>query len=169
MENEERYQMRTDLAVEAREMYVEEKREIEDIEGVNLTEYKIKGFQVTDVRVDQAGEKKINKKSGRYITLETKAVKNSDSQQQQETAEVLSELLADLIKENQIKKSATCLIVGLGNDYVTPDALGPKTVNKILVTKHLYTYHLLLVTVCYRKDAAYTLGEFGVDVVDTSD
>jgi len=169
MENEERYQMRTDLAVEAREMYVEEKREIEDIEGVNLTEYKIKGFQVTDVRVDQAGEKKINKKSGRYITLETKAVKNSDSQQQQETAEVLSELLADLIKENQIKKSATCLIVGLGNDYVTPDALGPKTVDKILVTKHLFTYHPEMVTDGYRSVAAFSPGVMGVTGMETSD
>ncbi|BAM47225.1 GPR endopeptidase [Amphibacillus xylanus] len=168
--NEDKYfQIRTDLAVEAREMYVEEEKQTEDIEGVLLKEQKIKGFQVTDVRVDKTGEKKIDKKAGRYITLETDAIKNGDSNQQQATAEVLSVLLADLLKENNINESAQCLVVGLGNDYVTPDALGPQTVKKILVTKHLFTYHPEMVAEGYRPVSAFSPGVMGVTGMETSD
>lgn len=169
MENDERYQMRTDLAVEAREMYVDEERQTKDIKGVTLTEHKIKGYQVTDVRIDQEGAKKINKKAGRYLTLETNAIKNSDSKQQQETAEVLSQLIAELLKENRIEKSDSCLIVGLGNDYVTPDALGPKAVEKVLVTKHLFAYHPEIVADGYRPVAAFSPGVMGVTGMETSD
>jgi len=150
MKDEQRFQIRTDLAIEAREMFVEEEKQTEDIEGVILTEKKIKGFPVTDVQVDEIGQENINKQAGRYLTLETDAVKNSDSDQQQVTAEVLSHILADLLTDNQISPDAKCLVVGLGNDYVTPDALGPQTIKKILVTKHLVfllfqlVYQLLL-------------------------
>lgn len=169
MKDEQRFQIRTDLAIEAREMFVEEEQQTEDIEGVILTEKKIKGFQVTDVRVDEIGQKNINKKAGRYITLETDAVKNSDSDQQQATAEVLSLILADLLSDNQIDPDDKCLVVGLGNDYVTPDALGPQTIKKVLVTKHLFTYHPEMVADGYRSVAAFAPGVMGVTGLETSD
>lgn len=169
MNDEQLFQMRTDLAVEAREMFVEEERQSEDIEGVILSEKKINGFNVTDVRVDQIGQEKINKQAGRYITLESDAIKNSDSKEQQQTAEVLSIILADLLKDNQIDQASTCLVVGLGNDYVTPDALGPETVKKILVTKHLFAYHPEMVADGYRSVAAFSPGVMGVTGMETSD
>ncbi|WP_440895900.1 GPR endopeptidase [Amphibacillus sp. Q70] len=169
MLNDDKFQMRTDLAIEAREMYVEDERQAQDIEGVVLTEQKVKGYHVTDVRVDEIGAKKINKKAGRYITLETNAIKNSDSDEQQETAQVLSLLLADLLKEHDIQESQSCLVVGLGNDYVTPDALGPETIKKILVTKHLFVYHPETVADGYRPVAAFSPGVMGVTGMETSD
>lgn len=169
MLDDRKFQMRTDLAIEAKEMYVEEEQKEKEIDGVKLINKEVKGFNVTDVQVDQAGEKKINKKAGRYITLETDAIKNGDSKEQQKTAEVLSLLLADLLKDNNIDKSASCLVVGLGNDYVTPDALGPQAVKKILVTKHLFSYHPEMVEDGYRSVAAFSPGVMGVTGMETSD
>ncbi|MBU5595186.1 GPR endopeptidase [Amphibacillus sp. MSJ-3] len=169
MVNNDKFQMRTDLAIEAREMYVDADKEEQEIEGVTFIERKIKGYSVTDVRVDETGQDKINKKAGRYLTLETNAIKNSDSDDQQKTAQVLAILITDLLKEHHLKESDSCLVVGLGNAYVTPDALGPETVKKILVTKHLFAYQPEMVADGYRSVAAFAPGVMGVTGIETSD
>ncbi len=162
-------EVRTDLAVEAKEMYVEKEDTEKKESGVNVIEKDIHGYKVTHVQVNKEGEQQINKKAGHYITLETSAVKKQDSDGQQKTAEVLSHLLADLLNENGVDKKATCLVVGLGNDHVTPDALGPEAVKKILVTKHLFEHHPEMVQDGYRPVAAFSPGVMGVTGLETSD
>ena len=39
-----------------------------------------------------------------------------------------------------VDKQGEILVVGLGNIYVTTDALGPKVINEIDVTRHLINY-----------------------------
>ncbi|SEO32594.1 GPR endopeptidase . Aspartic peptidase. MEROPS family A25 [Amphibacillus marinus] len=173
MERNEQLEVRTDLAVEAKEMYVSEgvssQQQKESTSGVNVIEKKIQGYTITYVEVNQEGEKKINKKAGHYITLESNAIKKHDTDGQQTTAEVLSQLLAELLIKNEIQADESCLIVGLGNGYVTPDALGPEVIEKILVTKHLFDHHPELVEEGYRPVAAFSPGVMGVTGVETSD
>ena len=42
------------------------------------------------------------------------------------------------LKYSKIKKTDTCLVVGLGNPKIISDALGSKTISNIIVTRHLY-------------------------------
>nr|WP_067837117.1 GPR endopeptidase [Amphibacillus sediminis] len=169
MEKHSEESIRTDLAVEAKEMYVKQDIPEQQQTGVIVNEEKLNGLTVTHVKVNQEGEQRINKKAGHYITIETDAVKNQDSNAQQKAAELLSTLLANLLEEKNIAKDASCLVVGLGNDYVTPDALGPQAVKKVLVTKHLFDYHPETVADGYRPVAAFSPGVMGVTGVETSD
>ena len=69
-----------------------------------------------------------------YITIESEYMRDNDIQAQKKITDARSQKLGELIKPEKNKKA---LIVGLGNWNVTPDALGPKVVNRILVTRHI--------------------------------
>ena len=52
-------------------------------------------------------------------------------------------LIKELKKYINIKENDTILVVGLGNSKSTPDALGPSTIDDILVTRHLKLLNVL--------------------------
>lgn len=163
------FEVRTDLAIESRDMYVEQEKEKGDIEGVIVKEKDIKGLQVTYVHITEQGEQKIGKKKGNYVTIYTEGVKKQDTKTEENTAKVLSEELRKLLKINDISKEATGLIVGLGNKNITPDALGPLTTDKILVTSHLFHLQYETVEEGYRPVATITPGVMGVTGIETSE
>ncbi|MCL1883538.1 MAG: GPR endopeptidase [Defluviitaleaceae bacterium] len=122
---------RTDLALEVCE------NNEEKIEGVEilLEEDEDLGITVTWVKIEnENGAEKMGKPIGNYITLESGAMKENDTETHEEIAKILARKLGQLHK---LSEEATILVVGLGNRYVTPDALGPKVCEKILVTRHL--------------------------------
>ena len=80
--------VRTDLAVEAREMYVKEHKQ--DIEGVRISDTTEKGIKISTIHIDDEAANKINKKTGTYITIHTKAIKQSDANKQLVTAKIVS-------------------------------------------------------------------------------
>lgn len=75
-----------------------------------------------------------NKGKGRYISIDFKSLLEEESQMT--ISEVLIESLKDFYK---IKKDDKVLIVGLGNDKIIADSLGPSVADKIMVTNHLFT------------------------------
>ncbi|GAJ99085.1 endopeptidase spore protease Gpr [Geomicrobium sp. JCM 19055] len=77
------------------------------------------------------------KQAGRYLTLEALGIRQKDPKLQGDFIKVFSRELMKFLDEAGIKKTSTCLIVGLGNRDVTPDALGPRTVDQLLITRHL--------------------------------
>jgi len=130
------FSVRTDLAVEAKEL-ASEREQSEEVDGVEISVEDLCGgkVKVTWVEVyNEAGSKAMGKPVGNYITIESEAMKENDI----ETHESIMKILAKrLEKIRKLKKSSVVLVVGLGNWNVTPDALGPKVVSKILVTRHL--------------------------------
>lgn len=172
MENNEKNlgSIRTDLAIEAKDMFVEEQESKEkQLTGINIEETQKGNVIVSYVTIDQVGAEKIGKKPGEYITIHTESVKSQDSSQQNEAANIFSEELRDLIAREQLSQGARCLIVGLGNWSVTPDALGPMTVNKALITSHLFKLHPETVAEGYRPVSAITPGVMGTTGIETSD
>jgi|SRR5690625_146042 len=161
--------VRTDLAVEAKEMYVKEEQEQKDIDGVMTKNYTRKGIKVTSIDITEKGEQLLNKKSGTYITIFADGVKKQDTKKQSYAAEILSKEINNLMKKNKISKGDKGLIVGLGNWNVTPDALGPMTVEKTLVTNHLFELNYETVAKGYRPVAAISPGVMGVTGMETSD
>jgi spore protease len=171
MENDkENYQIRTDLAIEAREMFVEQQEtKTEDIKGVIIKERKEGDIKITYVQIDEEGAKAVNKKPGTYLTIETQSIRRQDTDSQSETANVLARELEHFLELCNIDKKASCLVVGLGNRNVTPDALGPETVERILVTNHLFRLHPEYVSEGYRPVSAIAPGVMGVTGIETSD
>lgn len=160
--------VRTDLAVEAKEMYVEKEQKKEEVQGVHSEDYTYKDIKVSHIEISKEGEKKLNKKSGSYITIFADGVKKQDTQKQAYATEVLAKEIENLMKKNNLRKDDKGLIVGLGNWNVTPDALGPMTVEKILVTNHLFELKYETVADGYRPVAAISPGVMGVTGMETS-
>ncbi|MFZ3576484.1 GPR endopeptidase [Virgibacillus sp. DJP39] len=171
MENSnEEFQMRTDLAIEAKDMYVEqEDTQVDQMKGIKITERTEKDVKISYVEVDETGAKIINKKPGTYVTLYADGVKRQDTKRQENAAALLAKELEALLKKNNLSNNARCLIVGLGNWNVTPDALGPMTIEKVMVTSHLFNLDHQSVSEGYRSVAAVTPGVMGLTGIETSD
>ena len=75
---------------------------------------------------------------GTYITLEMPKITERNPDFSKEVTQRFSEEMRELIKPYSGK--ASILVAGLGNWNVTPDALGPKVISGLLVTRHLKEY-----------------------------
>ncbi|SFA70038.1 GPR endopeptidase . Aspartic peptidase. MEROPS family A25 [Lentibacillus halodurans] len=168
-DKEKQYEVRTDLAVEAKDMYVEkEEAPKQDVNGVTIKEKQEDDIAITYVDINAEGEQRIGKKQGSYITIYADGVKKQDTKKQEAAAKVFGKELEQLLEKNEVPEDGTGLIVGLGNWNVTPDALGPMSVEKVLVTSHLFQMEHESVSEGYRPVAAVTPGVMGVTGMETS-
>ncbi len=143
---------RTDLAVELDEMLMAERGRGKSGEaGVgdrasaparNITGYRKKQSQidqdisVIDIEItDEEGARAFGKPRGRYVTLEIQGLAEQKNGIKERAAAALAEELAKFVKRNDYLKA---LVVGLGNEKVTPDSLGPHTADKVKITSHLF-------------------------------
>lgn len=125
--------LRTDLAMEAVEIY--EKQEKKDFDGIEIEEKTSGDFRVTVMHVkDENGAKKIDKKMGRYLTIELPGDFYLSPEKEEVLIKIISDSLLSLTGDTHGK---TVLAVGLGNRNLTADAIGPKTVDGMLVTRHI--------------------------------
>lgn len=130
-------EVRTDLALEERESFPGDGGEIA---GVSLREWQDKAKQVklTEVKIlDQRGAKAMGKPKGTYLTLEADQLAEKDEDYHEQVSEELAKHIRRLISHMVQGEEWKILVVGLGNPSVTPDALGPKAVGHLQVTRHL--------------------------------
>src|SRR5690625_919536 len=161
--------VRTDLAVEARDMYVEREETSKKVQGIKETSDEENGVKITTIEIDEHGERSLNKKRGSYVTIFTDAIVREDTVSQQNAAIALSKEIKKLLIKNNVKDDKKGLVVGLGNWNVTPDALGPMTVENVLVTNHLFELKYETVASGYRPVSAISPGVMGVTGMETSD
>ena len=125
---------RTDLALEAREVWQENAEETTELPGVSAKEFVSNGFSVTRVKIlNEEGEQALGKKRGSYITVELTGI----SRRELDTFPRAIETVANELSRLLPKSRGCVLIVGLGNDGITPDAVGKNTVENVIVTRHL--------------------------------
>lgn len=120
---------RTDLAYEANESLARK------VEGISLKTQDYSHGEVIELEIsNEAAEKAVGKKMGKYITYETKSLKNLSQKSRDEVIDILSKAIKDVsgLERERI------LVVGLGNRNITADALGPKTLDKIKVTRQYF-------------------------------
>ena len=121
---------RTDLALESAES-VNVNAELPD--GISVSEKKTSCFLVTDVSVDSKdAAERIEKPVGRYVTLETGARLDMRPENFEQCAYDLAEEITALRGG-----SDRILVVGLGNEDITPDSLGPRVCSHIFATRHI--------------------------------
>lgn len=159
------FQVRTDLAIEARELYKE--RVKQEISGVKVDKEESDNYTITRVEIiNQNGQQKMGKPIGSYITIEVPALKKADQDLKDEISKVLARELKALINMGKQTKS---LIVGLGNRHVTPDALGPKVVDKVMVTRHLFQAYNKTEDETMANVSALSPGVMGITGIETGE
>ncbi len=124
---------RTDLALEARELWQESAEKTTRLPGVKAAKSREEGYPVTRVDVlDRRGEEALGKPQGSYLTIDLSSFwqRKADFFERAVRA-VGSQLRAMLPAEGP------ALVVGLGNAAMTPDAVGPLAADSVLVTRHL--------------------------------
>ncbi len=135
---------RTDLAVELDEMLTAARGtgDAASAPARNITGYLKKQSQIDedisiiDIEIiDEVGEKAFGKPCGRYATLEVQGVIEQRDGIKERAAAALSNVLGSFVKHDYYLR---VLVIGLGNEKVTPDSLGPHTVDKVKITSHLF-------------------------------
>lgn len=127
----------TDLAAEARDLAVQ--RTGGEIEGVSVKEERKQYSVVTRIEVmNEKAAETIGKPVGEYVTIEAQGMSTNNRELHNTLSGVVAEELERLIGFAQLPADPTVFVVGLGNWNATPDALGPKVIHSMMVTRHLY-------------------------------
>ncbi len=129
------FQVRTDLVLEARESITEGK---EELHGVKVAEYELSenNIHITKVMIESKNAAKtMGKPIGTYITIEAPELLEADEDYHREISKCLADELQEMLpmKENGV----SVLVVGLGNREVTADALGPRVLDNLYITRHI--------------------------------
>lgn len=124
---------RTDLALEAREMLT--RQVSQDISGVVSQTVEEGEILITKVQITTPeAARRMGKEQGKYITIEAQGLRDKNTPLQEKVMKILAKELVGMM---ELTKDGVILVIGLGNRYVTPDALGPQVAEKIVVTRHL--------------------------------
>lgn len=161
------YNFRTDLALERNDIYKKQNHIESEIDGVKVENENKENVDISRVRIiDEKGEQALRKPIGNYVTLDIKNMKLVDEERIEQVATVLSYELKEVIKEH-VSDTDDILVVGLGNIYVTPDALGPKVVPEIEVTRHILEYMPKAMPEDTRPVSAISPGVLGITGIET--
>lgn len=127
--------LRTDLALEENERIRDGKR---TCHGIKVAEeyMETEDIRITRVVIEtENAARQMGKPKGIYITLEASSISQMEKQGHREVSGQLAKVLGELLPVR--KKNLSVLIAGLGNRMVTPDALGPQTVEHLCITRHM--------------------------------
>jgi len=121
----------TDLAVEAHAAATRRRA----VEGVEVEERREGRITVQSVTIkDAAAGRKIGKPPGRYVTVHAPGLRQRS---RSHGAQVARHLAVELERMLDLEATTSVLLVGLGNWNATPDALGPRVIERVLVSRHL--------------------------------
>ena len=125
---------RTDLACESNKTY-------EHVPGTAYREWEKFGFRITQLQVlNGEGERNTGQSQGRYTTLYCPVIRYWENEQIEQMSSILGALLRDYTRRAlgmEPGPDMTVLVAGLGNRFITADAVGPRTADKISVTSHM--------------------------------
>ena len=157
---------RTDLAIERNDVY-KKQNNLEKIDGIDIEEEEKNKIKISRVKVtNEEGQKAIDKPMGIYTTIDINKMKAITDERIEEISSIVADELRPIIGKH-IKQTEDILVVGLGNIYVTPDALGPKVVPEIEVTRHILEYMPNLMPQDTRPVSAVSPGVLGITGIET--
>lgn len=126
-------QARTDLALEAKRLWDRNTGEKTALNGVKAFRTDDFGAAVDVVRIlDREGEEALGKPAGTYLTMELEKGFYTDRGAFEQLTKTLAAVLRSLLPNAQRP-----MVVGLGNREITPDSIGPRVLDHLLITRHL--------------------------------
>lgn len=160
------YNRRTDLAIEAHEMLCKSAEKSEEIPGIKTEEYEKNGFKISKVTVlTPAAAEKIGKPIGNYITVDLKRMLKREDNAFIDGAKAIADEIKKLLPKF---RNNSVFVAGLGNRFITADAVGPKSINYVMVTRHLIEA-MPEQFKCFGKTAAIAPGVLGLTGVETGE
>lgn len=162
------FQTRTDLAIEAREM-IQKEDQTGEIPGVKveMEQKEDLKLKITKVKImDNKGAEVMGKPIGTYVTIESPFLKENDMDTHEDFIRIVGK---ELIRLKELSEEDVILVVGLGNWNVTPDALGPKVVSQLVVTRHLMEYMPEQIDESLRSVSAISPGVLGITGIETGE
>jgi len=156
---------RTDMADERVDEY-KKVYNLSEVSGIKVESNNEKEFNVTTVDIlNEDGKKAVGKEIGKYITIELDDIISITDQEKNNMINELAKQIKILIGN----MNSSVMVVGLGNEYVTPDALGPKVISNINVTRHAIKYARELVEPNTREISAISPGVLGMTGIETEE
>lgn len=162
------FNFRTDMADERRDLYKKANNLENEIPGIKSESWQEgENIKISKVIVEnEEGENAIGKPIGEYVTIDIKKLKIANDEEIEKASKCVTKELNNLINKH-IKKEDGILIIGLGNAEVTPDALGPKVVSEVDITRHLLTYAPEYLEEGTRAVSAVAPGVLGTTGIET--
>lgn len=158
------YVKRTDLALEARELWQESAEKTTKLSGVKAGKSRREGYPVTRVEIlDKEGADTLGKPVGTYLTLDLTAYWQRKENYFDRAVRALGAELRDMLPGD-----GAALVIGLGNRAMTPDAVGPLTLESVLVTRHLRTA-MPKQFGGFRPVSAFSVGVLGTTGVESAE
>lgn len=149
----------TDLASEA----------VDTLKSKNKSFKQYSNIKLIETSVDKNLSKQINKKQGDYYLIDISAEDTNDSESLLRIEKFITKVLKKILKKEKITNNSKGLIVGLGNLNITPDSLGPKVIDKVIVTRHLFELDKDSVSEGISNVCALSPGVMGTTGIETSD
>ena len=124
---------RTDLALEARELWQESAERTSRLSGVKATKTKLEGYLLTRVDIlNEKGAQALGKPQGSYLTIDLTTFWQRKADFFERAVRAVGGQLRTMLPQE-----GAALVVGLGNPSMTPDAVGPLAADSVLITRHL--------------------------------
>ncbi len=155
-----KHNLRTDLIIESIAGCGE-------VKGIKREMKSYGKVMVDEMTIDEEGKMLLGRKAGRYKTITFEDI--TDTKNRQEVTKVFVKTFSKLLDECGIKEEASCLVLGLGNHSSTPDSLGPKTAEKVFVTRHLFLLDGGNIEKGYRNVSSFIPGVTGTTGIETKD
>lgn len=164
-----RYRTRTDLALEAREVVIQHQGPPE-IPGVAVETQETPVGTISRVAITtEAGARAMGKLPGHYTTIEAPALRQRDQQALEAVAALIAQELQAFVALWQVPLDGEVLVVGLGNWNATPDAVGPRTIHHLVVTRHFYYMAPPAARTGCRPVAGISPGVLGITGLETAE
>lgn len=156
-----KWNVRTDLAYEETLRHQEE-----EILGLEQSEEALYDIRVVKSVINEAASSLLHKQPGTYFTLDLTNVDFHDVNICEKVEKALAQVVIKLLDQMNLRNKK-CLLVGLGNENVTPDALGPYVIDNVIVTRHLFA--LGNVSSGFSEVSAISPGVMGMTGIETFD
>lgn len=161
------YNIRTDLALEAQEFV--QSQAAADISGVTSENFQDDGISINRLQIEtDEASRQLGKSRGRYLTFEVPGLRRKNTALQDRLSEILARELVQFL-ELPANLNQAVLVVGLGNWNVTPDSLGPKVVEDLLVTRHAMKMGQKILGEGFRAVCALSPGVLGTTGIETGE
>lgn len=152
--------IRTDLAAEAHELWQQNTDQTTKLSGVRARDEEIEGLSLHRVEIlSDEGAHALGKPCGTYLTLDVTPFFRHEAESFSRVIRAMGTLLCPLLPVK-----GTVLVAGIGNAAMTPDALGPRTLDHLLITRHLGA-----VLPDFRSVAAIAAGVLGTTGIEVAE
>ena len=156
--------IRTDLALETHELV---KGENSTLSGVSQYDKSTKDIKITHVIIENSdAAEKLGKPEGNYITLETKDLRYIDTKEYEKLCKKIADEIRELLPDDV---DSPILVAGLGNRAITSDSLGPEIVDRLMITRHLFSHAPEILNQNYSSVCAIAPGVLGITGIETEE